>query len=277
MFKPLISLLLSGCMIVATAGDPSIGTVKSAGDFRIDGSTIRGNATVFEGDLIETASVRSVVQFSSTEVTMAPDSRAKLYRDHVVLEKGMGLVRDGENQVIEAGTLRIASGSKGSLLQIETFGPNKVGVAARIGSAEVRNGAGVLVARVNAGLPIVFGPQANASTITKVTGVVGKMDGKYLLTDTVTNVTVEIRGKDLGKYAGKEVSVTGTTIPGATPVAGATQVVEVTRIERAAIAAPGGVHTTAIVVGVTAAAVIGAVAGLGAEGVFGSGPAVSRQ
>src|ERR1039457_5555477 len=95
MFKYMLSLAAFGSLLVVSAAAPSIGFVKSAGEFRVDGSAVRGNGNVFEGTLVETTAARSVIQLADTQITLAPDSRARIYRDHTVLEKGSGLVKDG--------------------------------------------------------------------------------------------------------------------------------------------------------------------------------------
>jgi hypothetical protein len=290
MFKTQIALLVSGCLIAVTAAPPSIGTVRSAGEFRVDGSTVRGNATLFDGNLIETSSARSVIELNGMRITMSPDSRAKLFRDHTVFEKGTGVVTDAEKHVIEAATLRIYPATKSTLLQIEMSAPNHVAVAARNGSAEVRNGAGVLVAKLNAGMALAFDPQAGAATAVKMMGTVKEIDGKFFLTDATNNVTVELLGTDLAKYAGKTVEITGSTIPGATAIAGASQVVQVTEIKQvgrkagagAGSAGAGSHGTGGIGVGTTVAiiggvAVGGTVVGLAAVGGFSGSSSVSRQ
>jgi len=52
-------------LFVAMAAPLSIGFIKSTGDFRVDGSTIRQNGTVFDGNLIETTAARSVIELAS--------------------------------------------------------------------------------------------------------------------------------------------------------------------------------------------------------------------
>jgi hypothetical protein len=291
MYKRLIMLLMSGCLVTVGAAPPSIGIVKSAGDFRIDGSTIRGNSTVFDGNLIETTSATSVVQLTGIQLTLSPESRAKVYRDHIVLELGTGLVRDAEKHIIEAASLRISSASPGSLLQVEIAGTHHVAVAARSGSVEVRNRAGVLIASIGAGMALAFDPQAGAATAAKMTGVLVSKDGTFFVTDVTTNVTAEVHGTDLAKFAGKKVDITGSIIPNATPAVGASQVVQVTGIMDAVTAAAGaagaagagaagagaagGIGALATVAIVGGVAVGGTVLGLGAAGTFSSAP-VSR-
>jgi len=290
MFKVMLSLIVGASLVVFAAAPASIGTVKSAGEFRVDGSAIRGNGTVFDGNLIETAAARTVVQVSGAEVTLLPDSRAKMYRDRTELEKGSTLLRGPANHVVEVATLRIVTASKDALVQVELDSPRSVSVAARSGAAEVRNSSGILVASLHTGMALAFDPQGGAATQVKMSGSMVSQDGKFLLTDSTTNVKVELRGADLAKYAGKCVEVAGSSMPGAQAAAGASQVVTVVTIKSVSCGKPGaaaagaagagaaggaaaGISTATTVAIVGGVAVGGTVIGLAAAGTFSSNPA----
>ena len=274
-------------LFVAMAAPLSIGFIKSTGDFRVDGSTIRQNGTVFDGNLIETTAARSVIELASVEITLSPDSRAKVYRDHTILEKGTGVVKETGNHVIEADTLRISSSAKDSVVQVDITSPSNITVAARSGAAEVRSASGVLVASVRPGLALAFGSQAGAATAFDMTGTEEFKDGKYFLTDDTTHVTVQMEGPDLAKFAGKCVEVTGSIIPGATPLSPASQLIAVATIKASSCrtgAGPGGGAGAAVGTGLSTGAKIaiiggvaaaGTVAGLAAAGSFSSGPSAS--
>jgi hypothetical protein len=287
MIRSLVSVLAGGCLFVATAAPGSIGVIRSSGDFRVDGSTVRGNSTLFDGNLIETTSARSVVQLNSAQITLAPESRAKIYQGRTILEKGASLLRDADKHFVEADSLQISPAAKDAVIQVDIQGPNRIAVAARSGSAQVRNSAGVLVADLRPGMALAFDTQAGASTAVKITGVVVLRNGNYFITDTTTHVTSQIQGADLAKYVGKNVEITGAIIPGATPLAGATQVVQVGGIHLAAAGAAGGgggaaggaaagshVALFAIIGGV---AVGGTVIGLAAAGSFSGAPSSSAK
>jgi len=297
--RPFICLILMGCVVTLIGSVSSVGIVKSTGDFRVDGSTIRGNSTVFEGNLIETTAARSTVQLGEAQITLLPNSRAKVYRDHTVLESGSELMRNGEKQTIEAATLQIASAAKDGVVLVAMGGPNNVRVFASSGVAQVRTAAGLLVASLRPGMGLAFTPQAGAATAMQVTGVLESTDGKFFLTDscTKTGTRVEVRGTDLAKFKGKTVQITGSIMLGVAAAGGASQVVQVTKIEqlsdRAAKAcAPGAVGATGAAgggagaakgtifgVGVATAVVIGAaaVAGItiGALAIADAGPFAS--
>jgi hypothetical protein len=270
-YKSCLLLVSAGALAVAAAPD-SIGYVRSAGDFRMDGSTVRGNSTVFAGSVIETQAARSVVQLSGAQITISPESRAKIYGDHTVLMKGQGLIREAGRHFLEADSLRISATSNDAVLEVDIQSAKHVSVYARTGSAEVRNAAGLLLADVRPGLALSFDEQTGGSNAVELQGVVTVRDGKYFITDPTRNVTAELRGNDLAKLVGKTVKITGSLIPNATPAQGATEVVQVTGSNPSAPPTGGG-HgswgTIAIVGGVVIAGTLG---GLAAAGSF-NGPA----
>lgn len=267
-------LILMGCVGTLMGSAPSVGVVKSTGDFRVDGSTIRGNSTVFEGNLIETSAARSTVQLGEAQITLLPNSSAKVYRDRTVLESGSELMRNGEKRTIEAATLQIACPDQNGVVLVAMGGPNNVQVFASSGAAQVRTAAGFLVASLSPGMGLAFTPQAGAPMSMKMTGVLESADGKYFLTDVTSKVRVEVRGADLAKFKGKTVQITGSIVPGVAAAGGASQVVQATKLEQlttqAAKAAgvtggvaAGGAAAGGAVAGGAAAATGGTILGIG--------------
>ena len=297
MLKTSLAFFAASSLMLAAAATPSIGFVKSTGEFRVDGSAVRGNGTVFEGNLVETASARSVIQLANAQMTLAPDSSARVYRDRIVLEKGSGSLKDGAHHVIEADTLRIIPSTKDSVVQVEINGPSRVTVSALGGAAEVRNSSGVLTASLRPGMALAFNPQAAAATAVKMTGVIESREGAFFLTDETTKVTVQLlEGVDVTKNAGKRVEITGSAIPGSNPAAGASQVVRTVTIKPVdnnkgkvaaagvgGAAAPGGAAAGTGLSGAAIGAIVGGVAvagtlgGLAAAGTFSSSPSISGQ
>ena len=277
MFKLALSLLTIGCLLALTAAPASIGIVKSTGQFRVNGSAIPGNSNLFEGDVVETAGGRSIVQIGATQFTLLPESRAHIFRGRTVLEKGSGLFAGAPSYAVEAATLRIAPAAKNSVIQVEISAPNRISVATREGGAEVRNSSGVLVASLRSGMALAFDPQAaGASTALKIKGTVESGDGKFFLTDTTTNVKFELQGTDLAKYDRKCVEIAGSSIPGVTAAAGASQVCQVVTIQQvgckkvaAAGAAGAGAAGAGAGAGISAGATAAIVGGIAVAGVVG--------
>jgi hypothetical protein len=234
--------------------------------------------------VIETAAARSVVQLNGVQLTLAPESRAKVYRDRTVLEKGTGMLRDSDRHVFQAGSLRISPDAKGSVVQVDLQGTSHVSVFAFSGSAQVRNASGLLLASVRPGMALAFDmppQQASGSNAVKLSGKVSEQDGKFFLTDHTTSVTVQLEGNDLLKLVGKNVEISGAVIPSATAAAGASEVVSVAAAHILAGAGMGAAATgiavgakVAIIAGV---AVAGTVGGLAASGTLANGPSTSAQ
>ncbi|MGA2578103.1 MAG: hypothetical protein ABSH24_18965 [Bryobacteraceae bacterium] len=257
--RSFLSLLTSGCLLFLMAVPPSIGVVKSTGDFQLDGSTVSGNATLFEGSTVQTAAAQSKIQLSSgAEIVLAPNSRAQVYKSH-----------------LEAATLRISPTGTHAVAEIVAQDGNHVSVSATQGLVDVRNGAGVLVAVVHPGLALAFTAQTGgATTSVKMKGRLVQKGDQYFLTDDTTNVTVQLQGTNLAKEVGHVVEVEGTIIPDATPAAGATQVVQVVNVHAvshggaAAGGAAAGLSTGVIVAIVAGVAAVAVTVGLAASGTF---------
>src|SRR5215470_7619357 len=130
MLKTALGLIFGGCLLVIAAAPNSIGTARSNGEFRVDGAVIRGNSTLFEGNVVETAGARSIVQLSGAQVTVLPESRVAIYHDRTVLQKGSLLSSAGRLEV-EAVGLRIAPSNGNSSIHVEIPASGRVAVAAR--------------------------------------------------------------------------------------------------------------------------------------------------
>ena len=279
--RRLLGLLLIGCVLTLVAAVPattavkSIGVVKSLGDFRVDGATIRGNSNVFEGNVIESIAARSTVQLGETELTLLPDSTAKVYHNRMVIEKGAGVVRDGATRIIEAGTLQITPTAKDATVMVRMTGPKTVTVSTEGGDAQVRTSTGILVASLRSGTALAFTPQAGAATVVKMTGVLESTNGRLFITDKTTKVRAELRGmRSVSACQGKEVQITGSIVPGVAATAGASQVVQVAKVEssNSSCASAAG---TAVVGGAAAAGAGAAGAGAAAGGAAAAGAAAA--
>ena len=226
MYKYLIPLF--AFISLLPANPLSLGFARSTGEFRMDGSAVSGNGTVFEGTLVETASARSVIQLGDAQMTLSPDSSARFYRDRIVLEKGTGSLKDGAHRLIEAATMRIVPSAQESIVQIEVADPSHLKVSTLGGGAEVSNSSGILTARLRPGMALAFNPQAAPESAIKMTGVVESRGGLYFLTDETTKVTIQIvDSADASKYIGQRVEITGSALRGATVATGAPQMIHV--------------------------------------------------
>jgi len=289
-----VLLMTGGRPAVAgpVSGAAEIGTVTTPGTMQIDRSLVRGNATLFEGTTIETNRSASSIQLSrGAQVSLGAFSRARVFADRVMLEKGD--IRfshsDSAFRLEVPDGLVIRPETAEASAQVTLGNGAEVTVAALAGSWDAWNRRGVLVAKVAAGRVLEFEPQAS-STPSRVTGCLTKRSGHFLLTDETTNVMVEVTGEGLQKEQGNRVEITGAQDPAATPAPDASELIRVTGVKRISkgcekgkqSAAPAGASgergtgsgvsakTIAIVAGVAVAAVVG---GLAAAGKLKSDPA----
>ena len=72
---PAVLMILS-TFSYAAAGTTAIGTVSARGDMRVDGYRVNGDATLFDGTVVETgqASAASLLD-KGVEIKLAQDSR----------------------------------------------------------------------------------------------------------------------------------------------------------------------------------------------------------
>jgi hypothetical protein len=226
--KSLISLILVGCLTISQAAGPAIGFAIAKGSFQIDGAPVSGNATLFGGATIETGEASSRLQFSNgARIELAPRSRAKIFNDHLTLEKGLGELA-AKKYRIEARSLTIETNESTSLARVSLAGSKDVLVTAMNGPVRVYNELGLLVANVRAGVAMSFQPQAASPTSSERTGCLmrSKLEpSKFILVDEVADITVELRGEGLAEQVGNRIKVKGSAFRSEVPVAGASQVI----------------------------------------------------
>ena len=218
-----------------------IGRVVSGDAFRLNGDTVISNGTLLDGAVIETARTVSSVQLSSgTRLSLSPASRAKVYGDRMILEKGETRIEYVVGFHLEALGLVVRPGAASGSGRIGLEGTTRLRVATATGSFRVWNARGVLVANVAAGSALAFEPQP-AAAATKITGTLTEQRGHYMLTDRVTRVTVEVTGQRLATYVGQAVAVTGALNVAAKSVANAPQVIAASQVQSIDNGAPAAV------------------------------------
>jgi hypothetical protein len=253
-----IALFTSSCLVSVAASPSSVGFVVTNGQAQVDGAAVKGNSTLFQGSVVEAGSVTSDLMFpGGSNLLLQPDSAVKVYREYAVLQRGEATQRGAH--VLVADGLKVSSLSPQGSVFIDLQDKSHLKVAAQGGAAEVRNPAGVLLARLEPGKVLSFvvrvTPQ-NANTTplqqdsTPATvgqaapptgvqltlhGVLRKDHpgryGHFLLTDVATNVTYELQGPDLDDLVGASVEVTGSIFDTAA-AAGASKVMSVSDIHQ---------------------------------------------
>lgn len=261
--QAVLSLILTGCLTVGQAGPAAIGMVVTTGSFEVDNTKVSGNATLFNGTMIQTGAAASELRLNSgTRVSLGAGARGRVYQDHLLLERGEGQLDAAGSYSVRARSLRILPEGAGSSGRIALAGASKVQVAAMAGRLRVTNSEGILVARVVPGSAIEFEPQAaGAAAPSRLSGCLQKKGNRYLLSDETTNVTVELEGAGLQSEAGNRVEITGTMIPASRPPADASQLIRVAAVKRLSKGCPASTRKAGVAAGAAAGAAGGTAAG----------------
>ncbi len=266
--QSLLSVIVAGCLTISYAGNPAIGLVMAKGSFRVDNSQVRGNATLLDGTTIETARVASRLQLNGgARLELAAESRGKVHQDRLILERGAGQLENSTSFRIEARGLRVLTAGANAKAQVGFDKDNRVVVAALHGPVRVTTASGIVVANLEPGAPLAFSPQvAGAAPPAKLRGCLEAKNGRYLLRDETTKVTVELVGQagapGLAAEAGNVIEVEGATDLAAKPAAGATQVVKVSALKRVGSCKAVAAAAAAAAAGPAAAAAVGGWAAL---------------
>jgi len=272
--------LTAGLSSAATSV-PVIGFVTARGMVQLDASPVAGQGTLFEGSTVETGTAGSMLQVpKAASLYLGSSSRAKVFRDHLILEKGDGELSSATQYWVEARGLRIASLDSEAGARISLRGDGQVVVGALRGPVRVGNQQGLLVAWVRQGESLQLEPQSESTpSPSTVTGCLERVSGHYLLTDETTSVKVEVKGTGLDKEVGSKVTVNGVRDQSGQAAASASHRINATTVTHvskhcvlpggtaAAAGAVAGVSSKAVVVGVSivGAAVAGSVLAVRAQ------------
>jgi hypothetical protein len=209
-FRIILIVLLTSCLFGILPGAIStIGVATANGSFWLDHSQVAGNANVFDGSVIETGKAMSDLSLTSgLKIRLGMDSRGQVFRGRLELEQGAGQV-SGSKYLVKARGLRIFPVTSSATVRVALGPKSLVEVAAVTGSFRVETAAGIRVANMAPGAALSFTEQAGAAPPTVVCGNAERVDGKLLLTDKTSGVTVELSGAGLTQYIGKSISVTG--------------------------------------------------------------------
>ena len=166
----MVALLIAAPISVLSAAAPGIGIAMSDGTLSINNARTAGNATLFDGNTIETGNASSRLQLNNgATLQLSSDARGTVYGDRLVLERGATQV-GGTSYEVNARTLHIV----GSDARVSVLGKT-VEVAALSTPVRVSNAQGVLVANLEPGKALNFTPlqdagaQAASSTTTTTT------------------------------------------------------------------------------------------------------------
>ncbi len=229
-------LLAAGAVSYLAASGPAIGMAVADGSFQVDHSRVWGNATLFDGTVVETGQALSRLKFASgARMSLASESRATVHQGRLVLESGAGQFESAPGFEVESRTLRISAAEPGTVARIRLDGAPKVVVAALRGRVRVTNSSGLLVASVEAGKSLDFEPQsAGASAPTRAVGCLLSKNGKFVVVEQTANVMLEVEGAGLNDELGNRIEISGIADLAAPTVIGASEVVKVAGLKRVA-------------------------------------------
>jgi hypothetical protein len=241
-----VALVVSCIFSFAVAATVSIGTISARGDMRVNHYMVNGNATLFDGSVVETGQASAVLRLDKgAEVTLAAGSRATLYRDRLVLQQGESEFAASTSFQIEANGLHVTPGETNSRGVVSTKSGNTVEVADLTGSLAVTNEQGILLASVGPGPSMSFAIQADGGpSACTGTGRISLEGNNYFITITSTGIKYELTGADLarllGNLVGKSVTIKGTIVSGTTPTGGTTGLVNLQNFSTPALSMSTG-------------------------------------
>jgi hypothetical protein len=217
MFKKLqVTAVLLCFLSYAEAGTVSIGTASARGDLRVDNYSVKGNATLFDGSVVETSQASADLRLNKgVEIKMSAESRGTLYSDHIVLQQGQSELTSSGSYQLQAVGLHVVPGTPHSRGVVSVKSGNTVEVASLDGSFGVSNDRGIMLANILPGQSLSFAMQAGANPEEfSGVGLVSFDNGTYYLT-TDANVRYVLTCKDSHSFVGDKVFVTGTLQGGA--------------------------------------------------------------
>ena len=182
------SVFLSSLIFSAvTLAAPAIGIVTASGHFSVEGSEVWGNATLFDGTMVETTSASSEMSLrGGVKVQLGAGSRARIWQNRLVLEKGAA-------QLAAPGSFEVRVLNHANLIRAPFQG--SAAFQAALGQA------------VHSGCMVY-------------------KNGRFLLQDQNTQEVIELSGSNLAANVGNRVEVRGaaSSTPAVAPATGAMNV-----------------------------------------------------
>lgn len=266
MIRKVVSLLV--CLAMVAAAAPTIGTITSNGRFQMNGAETWNQGAVFDGASIETEkSISRLLLRNGTDLRIGAASQGRIYADRMILESGAveGVLSNTFRLETPALGLRVHGENVRAHVEVTD---GKVLVSSLAGAVSVRGPGGLLLASVQEGNAVQLSGGNGATAGVELTGVIEYRNSVYLLKDCASNVTVQLKGSEVAKYVGKNVTVNGEVDPSKPSVSSAEYSVGVKQVKSAPDNSPacsvsaGGMGTGAKV-GIIAGVVVAGAATTG--------------
>ncbi len=159
--RNLLVVFVSLAMVHALAASATIGIATAKGDFRVDESSVAGNATLFDGTAVETGGTTGEVKLSNSRVALDTKTRTRVYQGHMVLDQGK-VQWSGPELRMEAGLLNVEALDNRSTAIVVRKGTSVV-VGALSGNVKVMAKNGAMLRMVSGGSAFEF-PQEQTTT-----------------------------------------------------------------------------------------------------------------
>lgn len=165
------------------AATQSVGSVVAEGDLWIDNRPVTVSGTVFDGSMLQTGRgpvASADVRFGDdSRLTLRGDTRGTFYRGRLVLHQGEVEVAAPATFRTEVSGLAIHAAEPHSAGIISVRPDGTVDIAAESGSFQVADGAGHLVAEVNAHEPAALYPRAGGGWLVNRGSAKGTRDADH--------------------------------------------------------------------------------------------------
>jgi hypothetical protein len=248
------------------AAPPAIGIITASGHFTLDRAEVWGNATLFDGEKIETTNASSDIALrNGVRVQLGGSSSANVSERRMILFKGVGQVTAPASYEVDAGSFRIRPTGADARVSVAYGSNGFIDVAALKGEAKVSLSGGVLLASLAPGQTRRFAFQTAVGQALVHKGCLVSKDGRYEMQDQDTDEVVEVTGdaEMLKSAVGNRDTATGTASAVAPSISPATSVMNATMIT---IDSRGGCLGVAAALGGSSEATQAAAAPAGAGG-----------
>ncbi len=162
--QAVLAAALAAHLPLLAAASPAIGVAFSSGTILINNASTVGNASLFDGNTVETSAAASRLHLrSGADLQLAAASRGQVYADRMVLKKGVMEVKNAGKYSVDALSLHVTGTDSAAAAKISLHG-GTVQVASLAGHLQVANASGAVVATIAPGMAFDFTPQDQGAT-----------------------------------------------------------------------------------------------------------------
>lgn len=144
-----VALVAAGCY----AAPPTIGTLSVKGVARVDQGQVRGNATLFEGSVVETSAPAQMRLSNGALLGLDGNARGRVFADRVELHQGVAALSGAGFPVSALGMKVVPETGGKALFNVEQ---GILEVSPLAGAVQVFDSTGALLARVQPGESLSF-------------------------------------------------------------------------------------------------------------------------